>query len=164
MNTRGFTMRTKKGKDCPICGEKDCIEVRSKFKDSVTPKGYTAIEVGPLSGNFCKKCGEGLLNKESERLLDKQVAEGKAIQDSKRLVAADIIDIDSVVKRIKVSRQRIHKMMEEGKLPYVFIGTRRYPIKNPSIFETLRKKVRTHALQKIKKGNVGKARSGKYLC
>lgn len=67
------------------------------------------------------------------------------------MVISEITDVDFVVKKIKVSHQRIHKMMEEVKFHYVFIGDRRYPIKNPAIFETLSKNVRTHVLLKNKK-------------
>lgn len=144
-------MKSDNFKNCPVCGAENSVKERLNFKDIITPEGYTAIEIGPLNGHFCNKCGEGFLDKESEKLFDKQIAEGKARQDSERLVISEITDVDFVVKRIKVSRQRIHKMMEEGKLPYVFIGDRRYPIKNPEIFETLSKNVRTHALMKSKK-------------
>lgn len=58
--------------------------------------------------------------------------------------------MDYVVKKIQVSRQRVHKMMEEGKLPYVFIGERRYPIKNQEVFNKLKKTVKTHARAKNK--------------
>ena len=144
-------MKTKDEMNCPVCGAKNSVKKRNHFKDIVTPDGYSSIEVGPLNGLFCNVCGEGFLDKESEKVFDKQVAEGKARQDSKRLVAADIIDVEFAVKHIKVSRRRIHKMMEEGKLPYVFIGDRRYPIKNISIFNALSKTIRTHSGQKPKK-------------
>lgn len=144
-------MNTGKYKNCPICGAQNCMKERKNFKDTVTPDGYAPIEIGPLTGHFCSKCGEGLLVRESEKLFDKQIGEGKARQDSKRLVISEITDVDDVVKSIKVSRQRIHKMMEEGKLPYVFIGERRYPVKNQEIFDALSKSVKTHAVRKIKK-------------
>lgn len=144
-------MKNDKFKNCPVCGAENSVKERINFKDIITPEGYTAIETGPLNGLFCDKCGEGFLDRESEKLFDKQIAEGKARQDSERLVISEITDVDFVVKKIKVSRQRIHKMMEEGKLPYVFIGERRYPIKNQAIFDTLSKNVRTHALMKSKK-------------
>lgn len=144
-------MKDNQYKDCPVCGAKNSMKERLNFRESVTPAGYKTIVTGPLNGLFCKKCGEGFLTRESEKLFDKQVAEGKARQDSERLVISDITDVDFAVKKIHVSRQRIHKMMEEGKLPYVFIGDRKYPIKNQDIFETLRKSVRTHSLQKSRK-------------
>lgn len=144
-------MKSDKLKDCSVCGAENSIKERINFNDIVKPDGYTAIETGPLSGHFCSKCREGFLDRESEKLFDKQIAEGKARQDSKRLVISEITDVDSVVKKIKVSRQRIHKMMEEGKLPYVFIGDRRYPINNQAIFDSLKKSVRTHLLMKSKK-------------
>jgi len=137
-------MKPENVKDCPVCGAKDSMKVRINFTDTVTPEGYTSIKTGPLNGRFCKKCGEGFLNRDSEKLFDKQIAEGKARQDSNRLVISQITDVDSVVKIIKVSRQRIHKMMEEGKLPFVFIGERRYPVKNKEIFDALSKSVKTH--------------------
>jgi len=144
-------MKTEKYKNCPICGAENSMKERKNFNDTITPEGYDPIEIGPLTGHFCNKCGEGLLVRESEKLFDKQIGEGKARQDSKRLVISEITDVDSVVKSIKVSRQRIHKMMEEGNLPYVFIGERRYPVKNQEIFDTLSKSVKTHAILKSRK-------------
>ncbi|MFA5519238.1 MAG: type II toxin-antitoxin system MqsA family antitoxin [Spirochaetota bacterium] len=144
-------MKFDKHKNCPICGTENSINERKNFTDIITPEGYSDIKIGPLSGHFCSQCGEGFLDRESEKLFDKQIAEEKAKQDSKRLTASEITDVDFVVKKINVSRQRVHKMMEEGKLPYVFIGERRYPVKNQKIFDELRKKVRTQALLKNKK-------------
>lgn len=144
-------MKSDNHKNCPICGAENSITESKNFTDIVTPEGYTAIKTGPLNGHFCSKCGEGFLDRESEKLFDKQIAEEKARQDSRRVTASEITDVDSVVKKINVSRQRVHKMMEEGKLPYVFIGGRRYPVKNQKIFDELIKKVRTQALLKNKK-------------
>jgi len=127
------------------------MKERKNFTDIVTPEGYDPIEIGPLSGHFCDKCGNGFLNRQSEKLLDKQVAEGKARQDSGRLAISEITDVDTVAKAIRVSRQRVHKMMEEGKLPYVFIGERRYPIKNQQIFDSLSKNLKKRSPDESKK-------------
>jgi len=138
-------------KYCHTCGAENSMKERKNFTDIVTPEGYDPIEIGPLSGHFCDKCGNGFLNRQSEKLLDKQVAEGKARQDSGRLAISEITDVDTVAKAIRVSRQRVHKMMEEGKLPYVFIGERRYPIKNQQIFDSLSKNLKKRSPDESKK-------------
>lgn len=51
-------------------------------------------------------------------------------------------------KNSKHFLQNRYPLMEEGGLPYVFIGERRYPVKSQKIFDEPGKKVRTQALLK----------------
>jgi hypothetical protein len=36
-------MKCDKFKDCPVCGAENSVKERIKFKDIITPDGYTAI-------------------------------------------------------------------------------------------------------------------------
>lgn len=63
------------------------------------------------------------------RRVDHLMGEHKAKTDSQRTVAADLIDVSKARKILKVSRQRFHQMMSEGRIPYVFISDLRIPIR-----------------------------------
>lgn len=129
-------MREKKWVDCPVCGAKGAMKHKVKIMESIKPMGYEPIMIGPLDGQFCTVCGEGFYSRAAMRIRTKQLAEAKAKQDSKKIAVADITDVDSVVKVMKVTRQRVHKMMDEGKIPYVYLGngSLRLPIKQSDDF------------------------------
>ena len=129
-------MREKKWIDCPVCGSKGTMKHKAKIMEPVKPLGYEAVTIGPLDGQFCTACGEGFYSRSALKHRAKQLAEAKAIQDSKKVPASNITDIDSLVKIMKVSRQRVHRMMDEGKIPYVYLGSGslRLPIRQSDDF------------------------------
>ncbi|MDO8520277.1 MAG: hypothetical protein Q7T11_08980, partial [Deltaproteobacteria bacterium] len=57
------------------------------------------------------------------------VGEHKAKTDSQRIVASELMDVAEAKEILGVSRQRFHQMMDEGKVPYVFINHLRLPIR-----------------------------------
>jgi YgiT-type zinc finger domain-containing protein len=127
-------MKEKIWKDCPVCGAKGTMKRKSKIFNKVTPLDYQQITVGPLSGQFCSACNEGFLDRKSIALYESQIADGKALQDSQTTHVSDVIDAGYVAKIAHVSRQRVNKMMAEGKLPFVYVAKTRYPIRQTDDF------------------------------
>lgn len=136
-------MKEKKWTDCPSCGSKGTMKSKKGIYETYNLKGYAPIKVGPLEGQFCSVCGDGFYSIKSERILNSQIAESKAKQDSKRTVASDLLDVDTIAKKLGISRQRIHQMMSEGKLQYVYVGSLRFPLKrNEARFKSIKKSLR----------------------
>lgn len=121
-------MKEKKWVDCPCCGAKDSMKFK-KFYDTVQPKNYPKIEIGPLEGYFCALCDDGFLTFASEKLFDSQTKEAMARYDAKRTPASKLLPVPDVVEILKKSRQWIHKLMDMGKLEYVYVGSMRFPKK-----------------------------------
>jgi galactose-1-phosphate uridylyltransferase len=128
-------MREKKLKDCPLCGATNSMKLKNNIFMKLKTNDYDEIEVGPLSGQFCEECGDGFYDAKSNRLRAKQISEGQAKQDSHRLKISDITDIEHITKITKLSKQRICQMMDEGKIPYVIIGSHsRFPVMRDTNF------------------------------
>ena len=123
-------MKQKEWKDCPVCGKKGSMKLKKRLFDVVELKGYEPIRVGPLEAFICNNCGDGFNTIKSSRMRKAQIAEGRARQDSERTVVTDVIDINTLAGKLSVSRQRIRQMMEEGKIPYVFVSGIKYPVKS----------------------------------
>jgi YgiT-type zinc finger domain-containing protein len=141
-------MREKKWVDCPSCGTKGSMKFKKNISQTYRNPGYEPITVTHLDGYFCAVCDEGLFTIKSSKKIMSQLADEKARQDSKRIVASSILDVDSVAKTLSVSRQRVHQMMDEGKLSYVYVGKNRFPLKSDdSSFRLLKR--RAHARRKI---------------
>ena len=146
-------MREKEWVDCPVCGSDGTMAFKENIVKMIKPKGYDAVEVGPLSGYFCKKCGDGFYTRESMRKIDQQIAEGIAKQQSSKVTVDKLGDITLISKKLNVSRQRVHKMMDEGKIPYVYVRETKWPIEQPESFyelllTKLRKKNKSHLHKK----------------
>ena len=146
-------MREKEWVDCPVCGSEGTMELKNNIVKMITPKGYEAVKVGPLSGYFCKKCGEGFYTRESIKKREQQLADGIAKQSSTKITVDKLGDVTLICKKLKVSRQRVHKMMDEGKIPYVYVRETKWPIEQPESFydlllTKLRKKSRSHQHKK----------------
>ncbi len=122
-------MKEKKWVDCPSCGSKGSMLYRKNISETYCNPGYHPITVTGLDGHFCRVCDEGIFSIKSNKKIASSIAEGKALQDSDKIVASSITDVDSVAKTLSVSRQRVHQMMDEGKLSYVYVGKNRFPIK-----------------------------------
>ncbi|MBP7583796.1 MAG: type II toxin-antitoxin system MqsA family antitoxin [Spirochaetes bacterium] len=141
-------MREKKWTDCPACGSKGSMERRRNVTETYRNPGYEPISIAHLDGHFCKTCGEGIYSIKSERTINSTLAREKARQDSRRVVAADLVDVDDVAKILSVSRQRIHQMMDEGKIRYVFVGNKRYPVRQDNAsFRNLKKRIHHGAVK-----------------
>jgi hypothetical protein len=131
-------MKEKKWVDCPCCGSKGTMKIKSGIHETYRLQGYKPIRIGPLEGSFCSICREGFYTLKSEKFIHSRVAEEKAKQDSDRIVASEILEIEDVVKKLHVTRQRVHQMMKEGKLKYVYVGKTRMPLKDND-FKTSRR-------------------------
>ncbi len=122
-----MTMKEKKWVDCPACGSKGTMNQRDGITKTFRHAGYVPIRIDGLDGRFCTACKDGFYSISSTRRINSILAEEKAKQDSSRVVASELLDVDHVVRRLAVTRQRVHKMMDEGKLHYVYVGTSRFP-------------------------------------
>jgi len=115
--------------DCPSCGSKGSMKPKKNLSETYSPEGYTSIIIKNLDGQFCNICGDGFYSLKSEKIIKATMAEEKARQDSGRTVASELIEIDTMASLLSVSRQRVHQMMDEGKIRYVFVGKLRFPVK-----------------------------------
>ena len=122
-------MREKQWVNCPSCGAQGSMKLKKRVYDTFKSKDYDPIKVGPLGGYFCRKCNDGIYTLASRRVIQPQLAEGRAKQDSDRVVASELMTVEEAVRKLNKSRQRVHQMMKEGKIRYVFVGTKRIPIR-----------------------------------
>lgn len=133
-------MKEKKWVDCPVCGARGAMKYKKNVSETYRHKNYKPITVNNLDGQFCDKCNDGFFSIRSMRRIDSILAEEKARQDSSRVCASDLLEIDTVKQMLNVTRQRVHQMMSEGKLHYVFVGGSRYPTKKNE-FDILKKRI-----------------------
>lgn len=133
-------MKEKKWIDCPACGAKGTMKYMKDISETYRHKNYKPITIDHLDGQFCTKCDDGFFSIKSMRRIDSILAEEKAKQDASRVYASDLLEIDTVKELLNVTRQRVHQMMNEGKLHYVFVGESRYPTKNNE-FNVLKKRI-----------------------
>lgn len=123
-------MREKKWVDCPICGGKGTMKVQRGLSERFELAGYPKPEkLSGLDGQFCSKCGDGFWSKASERKIAQHLAKHKAEFDSKRVVAADLASVQETAKKLRVTAQGVHKMMETGRLRSVFVAGKRLPVR-----------------------------------
>jgi len=125
-------MKEKKWIDCPSCGSKGTMKIKKNLFETYSIKGYAPISINHLDGQFCEVCGEGFYSVKSERHIASTVADEKAKQDSARTVASELIEVETMAHLLSVSRQRVHQMMDEGKIQYVYVGKLRFPVKKSS--------------------------------
>lgn len=126
---RDLTMRDKKWVDCPLCGAKGAMRYKKGLKERFIPPGYEPIGVKGLDGSFCQECGDGFWSLKSKAAIAKQLAENMAAQDSKRIVASEMVSVKEAAKVMHVTPQGIHKMMDEGRIRYVYAAGLRFPIR-----------------------------------
>jgi hypothetical protein len=136
-------MKEKNWINCPSCGSRGTMKPKQGIYETYNIKGYAPIKVGPLDGQFCLVCGDGFYSIKSGRTVNSQIAESKAKQDSDRTVASELLDVNTIAKKLGISRQRIHQMMSEGKLQYVYVGSLRFPLKrNEARLKKIKKSLR----------------------
>jgi YgiT-type zinc finger domain-containing protein len=139
-------MKEKKWVDCPSCGSKGSMKYKKSITETYRNAGYEPISVEHLDGYYCAVCGDGIFTIKSNKRIMAELAEEKARQDSKRIVASDILDVDSIAKKLSVTRQRIHQMMDEGKISYVYVGKYRFPVRgNEKSLKLLKKRIHGHS-------------------
>ncbi|MBI4412146.1 MAG: YgiT-type zinc finger protein [Deltaproteobacteria bacterium] len=123
-------MKQKKWKHCPVCGAKGSMHFKKSLTQKIRLKGYPLLAVRKLQGYECRQCREAILNIRTCRHVDRLVGEHKARIDSERIVAARLTEVAAMKKQLGVSRQRVHQLMISGKIPYVFIGHTRVPVRS----------------------------------
>jgi len=122
-------MREKKWVDCPVCGAKGSMRYVKGITERFNPPGYEPIEATGLDGSFCQECGDGFWSLKSKAATAKQLAENMAEQDSRRIVASEMVSVKEAAKVMHVTPQGIHKMMDEGRIHYVYAAGLRFPIR-----------------------------------
>lgn len=123
-------MKQKKWKHCPVCGYKNCMKLKKNLKSTYKREDYPSLTIKGITGYQCQKCKEALLTIKECRKIDSLLGQHMAKVDSKRVVAADLTDISTATKILRVSRQRVHQLMDEGKIHYVYVEENRLPIKD----------------------------------
>ncbi len=123
-------MKEKKWVNCPSCGSKNSMELKKKLTENYHIKDYGSVKISGLEGHFCKICKDGFYNIKSQNHINSIVAEYKARKDANSIVAAELVSVDEMAKKLKRTRQAIHKMMNNGKIKYVFVGDIRLPLRN----------------------------------
>ncbi|TGM14201.1 YgiT-type zinc finger protein [Leptospira selangorensis] len=126
-------MKDKKWIDCPVCGETNSMVFKTDVSEIFNIKDYGNLKITNLEGYYCKNCKDGILTRKSQNHINATIAEFKAKKDAEVTVAADLISVDEMAKKLKLSRQSIHKMMNIGKIRYVFVGDIRLPLKNQKV-------------------------------
>ena len=134
-------MKEKRWIDCPICGAKTTMKHRSGISEKIKREGYKPFVIGDLEGQFCTKCGEGFLSIKSKKSFYAQYYEEIAKQDSEKTLVSEVMEVKELADILGVTKQRVHQMMQEGKVPSVFFGKNRMP-----------KRLDRAAVNKIKKG------------
>lgn len=122
-------MREKKWIDCPACGARKSMRIKKRLDERFHPAGYPPLDITGLDGQFCGSCGEGFWSLKSERRIARLLAEHMARHDATRVVAAELASVQEAAKAMHVTVQGVHKMMDEGRLRYVFAGGSRLPIR-----------------------------------
>jgi len=123
-------MREKKWTDCPSCGSIKSMKYKRKAIESYNIKNYGKLKISGLDGYFCRKCMDGVFTKNSQKIINSKIAEFKASIDAKKVVAADLISVSDMAKKLNKTKQAIHKMMNEGRLKYVYAAGLKLPVKN----------------------------------
>ena len=122
-------MRDRKWTDCPACGMSSSMRAERDMREKFLPPGYPPVVIDSLDGQFCETCGEGFWSLRSERRIARRLAEHRAQYDATRVVAAELVSVQEAAASLQVSVQAVHKMMEEGRLRFVYAAGRKFPIR-----------------------------------
>lgn len=115
--------------DCPICGEEKSMEFRKNQVFKVSNKDIGEINVGGLSGYFCKSCSEGFYDISSKNKIKFAISEAKAKALSEKVKAADIETIARLAKVLHTSNTYAIQAMREGKVSSVLVAGEMRPFK-----------------------------------
>ena len=121
--------KDKKWVDCPSCGSIGTMKFSNKKTFEVKHKELGDVKLNKLSGYFCKKCDDGFFTIKSENTIEAHLAELQARKDADKVKASDLILVEDLARKWKKTKQYIHKLMNEGKIHYVYIGKLRFPRK-----------------------------------
>jgi YgiT-type zinc finger domain-containing protein len=127
-------------KRCPVCNSKN-MHLKENYSLDVKPKGYKSITVDNLTSFVCNDCGESFFNTKSKHLFYSKIAEGKALQDSVKYKTNEFITVKRVSTMLRTTRQRVHQMLDEGKLPYVFVDDEKIIVYDQDIIDKLKDSV-----------------------
>ena len=116
-------------KDCPVCGAIGSMLHKTDLTFEGKSKAIGEIKLKKLSGYLCQECKEGFYDIASKNKISQAIADEKAKILSNKLKISEIIDVNSLVKISGLTRQMIHTLMKEGKVPYVYAAGKRTPIK-----------------------------------
>lgn len=122
-------MREKKWTVCPVCGARDSMKKKGAQSIRRVARGYSPVEIEDLDGHFCEQCGDGFWSLKSERKITRVLAKHMAEEDASRVVAGELASVPEAAEILQVSRQAVHKMMNEGRIRYVQTPSLRLPIR-----------------------------------
>ena len=115
---------------------------QKELTERIVLSGYPPIQIDGLEGQFCDCCGEGFWSRASERRITRLLTQHRAVEDSKRVVAADLASVREAAALLHISVQGVHKMMNDGRLPFVLAGDRKMPIRK-DLTQCAREKAQT---------------------
>lgn len=142
-------MRNKQWTDCPICGSKGSMELKTGLVERRKPKDYPPFEVKDLEGHFCRVCGDGFWTRASERIIEAESARHRAKHDAGRVFPSELMSVTDAAKALEVSTKAVHQMMDRGSIKYVYVANLRLPIRKHLIGRKP-SAVRTPATTRIK--------------
>ena len=116
-------------KDCPVCGAIGSMQHKNDLTFEGKSKLVGEIKLKNLHGFLCKECKEGFFDIASKNKISQAIADEKAKILSNKLKISEIVDVNTLVKVSGLTRQMIHSLMKEGKIPYVYAAGKRTPIK-----------------------------------
>ena len=123
-------MKDRKWSDCPSCGANGSMTLKKGMKEIYQVKNYGTITVSNLSGYECAKCKERIFQIKSSNKINSAIVDLKAKKDSDKIVASQLVPVEEFMKKFGKTRQRIHQMMEEGKIQYAYVGNLRFPLRS----------------------------------
>lgn len=124
-------MREKKWKNCPSCGSGNSMIYKKNLFIKYNNKNYGEIIIKNLDGYECKVCKEAIFTNKSDRKRQSELSRQIALLETKKTYASELVPIEEFAKITNRSRQRIHQMMDEGKIRYIFIGDKlRFPLRS----------------------------------
>ena len=133
-------MREKKWKNCPSCGSKNSMIYKKNLSIHYNSKNYGEIIIKNLAGYECKICKEAIFTNKADRLRQSELTRRIALFETKKTYASELVPIEEFAKITNRSRQRIHQMMDEGKIRYIFIGDKlRFPLRSEAAKFILKK-------------------------
>lgn len=116
-------------KDCPVCGAIGSMQHKNDLTFEGKSKLVGEIKLKNLHGFLCKECKEGFFDIASKNKISLAIADEKAKILSSKLKISEIVDVNALVKVSGLTRQMIHSLMKEGKIPYVYAAGKRTPIR-----------------------------------
>lgn len=123
-------MKDKKWVNCPSCGAKGSMSLKNNINEIYHIKNYGVLKISNLSGYECNQCKERIFLIKSSNKINSAIIDLKAKKDSNKIFASDLVPVEEFMKKFGKTRQRIHQMMNEGKIQYAYVGDLRFPLKS----------------------------------